>query len=127
VLLLNGFDHMLPDAHVGAVAEALARRTGARVERSLLDDAVESGDAGLPVVRGELVGARLANLLPGIVVRLLNPTDVPQTAVLRLGFPVRSARAVRLDEEPAEHAVALDGGAVRFDVPPHALRSVLLS
>ena len=29
VLLLNGFDHMLPDGHIAAVAEALARRTGA--------------------------------------------------------------------------------------------------
>ena len=66
VLLLNGFDHMLPDAHVGAVAAALARRTGARVERGLLDDAVEPGGGELPVVRGDLVGARLANLLPGV-------------------------------------------------------------
>src|SRR5262249_12255390 len=66
VLLLNGFDHMLPDAHVGAVAAALARRTGAQVERGLLDDAVEPGGGELPVVRGDLVGARLANLLPGV-------------------------------------------------------------
>src|SRR5262245_36207942 len=40
VLLLNGFDHMLPDGHVAAVAEALARRTGQRVERGLLEDAL---------------------------------------------------------------------------------------
>ena len=42
---MNGFDHMLPDAHVGAVADALARRTGAPVERGLLEDARSSGDA----------------------------------------------------------------------------------
>jgi mannosylglycerate hydrolase len=63
----------------------------------------------------------------GMVVRLLNPTDVAQIAVLRPGFPVRSASPVRLDEEPAPDAVTLDGGVVRFDVPPHALRSVLLA
>ncbi len=63
----------------------------------------------------------------GIVVRLLNPTDAAQTAVLRPGFPVRSASAVRLDEEPAPDAVTLVGGVVRFDVPRHALRSVLLA
>ena len=28
VLLMNGIDHMLPDDHTGAVADALARRTG---------------------------------------------------------------------------------------------------
>ncbi len=66
VLLLNGFDHMLPDAHVAAVADALARRTAGRVERALLDDAFEPPRADLPVVRGELAGARLANLLPGV-------------------------------------------------------------
>jgi len=33
---------------------------------------------------------------------------------------------VRLDEEPAERAVERDGAVLRFDVPPHALRSVLL-
>ncbi|HLK11376.1 MAG TPA: glycosyl hydrolase-related protein [Candidatus Binatia bacterium] len=62
----------------------------------------------------------------GIVVRVLNPTDETHTAELRSGFPVRAAHGVRLDEEPAEHAVALADGVVRFAVPPRALRSVLL-
>jgi mannosylglycerate hydrolase len=66
VLLLNGFDHMLPDGHIGAVADALARRTGAIVERGLLESAVEPPSGDLPVVRGDLMGARLANLLPGV-------------------------------------------------------------
>jgi hypothetical protein len=63
VLLMNGFDHMPPDPHTSAVAEALARRTGATVERGLLEAAAERG--GQPF-RGELTGARLANLLPGV-------------------------------------------------------------
>ncbi len=66
ILLLNGFDHMLPDGHVGDVARALETRTGAAVDRGLLEGAFESPADGLPVVHGELVGARLANLLPGV-------------------------------------------------------------
>lgn len=65
VLLLNGFDHMLPDGHVGRVADALARRNGGPVERGLLETAVERPAADLPAVHGELLGARIANLLPG--------------------------------------------------------------
>ena len=62
----------------------------------------------------------------GIVVRVLNPTDESVDACLRLGLSLASATAVRLDEEPADHAVAIDGRTVRFVVPPRALRSVLL-
>src|SRR6185436_17400708 len=40
-LLMNGFDHLLPDAHVGAVADALARATGWRVRRGRLEDFVD--------------------------------------------------------------------------------------
>ncbi|MCU1461040.1 MAG: glycoside hydrolase, family 38 [Acidimicrobiales bacterium] len=68
VLLMNGVDHAGPDAHTAAVAEALAAATGWKVGRGLLDDFVD----GLDVVpdrfehRGELMGARTANLLPGV-------------------------------------------------------------
>jgi len=65
VVLMNGFDHMTPDEHVGAVTDALARATGWDVERGLLDDLPAPASA-LPEWRGELVGARLANLLPGV-------------------------------------------------------------
>ena len=51
---------------------------------------------------------------------------MPLTAILRPGFPVRAVRAVRLDEEPASDSVTFDRGVVRFEVSPHALRSVLL-
>jgi alpha-mannosidase len=62
----------------------------------------------------------------GIVARVLNPTDADLHATLALGFPVAEARAVRLDEEPADHAVTLKGREVHFTVPAHALRSVWL-
>jgi hypothetical protein len=66
-LLMNGIDHMLPDVNTGTVADALAARTGLRVERGLLDDLIDAVD---PTDRaefsGELLGARTANLLPGV-------------------------------------------------------------
>ena len=62
----------------------------------------------------------------GFVVRVLNPTDVPQRARLELGFPLRRAGAVRLDESAASDPVEVDGRLVSFDVPPRALRSVLV-
>jgi alpha-mannosidase len=60
----------------------------------------------------------------GVLVRVLNPTDAPLEAELRLGFPFARAEAVRLDEEPVAGAVARDGDTLRFAVPAHALRSV---
>jgi len=65
-LLMNGFDHMLPDPHTAAVAEALAQLSGITVQRGLLEHAVGGGGPGLPRFRGDLVGARLAPLLPGV-------------------------------------------------------------
>jgi alpha-mannosidase len=67
VLLLNGVDHMLPDANTREVAEALAERTGWTVVRGLLDDYVTGLDpAAAPAFQGELCGGRVANLLPGV-------------------------------------------------------------
>ncbi len=60
----------------------------------------------------------------GLVVRVLNPTDAPLEATLRLGFDFASAEAVRLDEAPSGEPVTHDGDTLRFAVPPHALRSV---
>jgi hypothetical protein len=63
----------------------------------------------------------------GVILRILNPDDAPSDAVVRLGFDVESARAVRLDEGPAEESVLLDGRrTLRLLIPPHALRSVRL-
>lgn len=62
----------------------------------------------------------------GIVVRVLNPSEDPVRARLRLRFAITSAIAVRLDEEPADLAIEVEDDTVSFDVPAHALRSVLL-
>jgi hypothetical protein len=65
-VVMNGFDHMAPDAHTGAVAAALADRLDAGVVRGFLDDVLAArADPGASF-RGELVGARLTNLLPGV-------------------------------------------------------------
>lgn len=67
VVLMNGIDHCLPDAHTEAVADALAARLDRPVTRGLLDDLRETIDEeGRPTFHGELVGARVANLLPGV-------------------------------------------------------------
>lgn len=66
VLLMNGFDHRPPDPGTGAVATALAARTGASVTRGSLDDFVAELDHDAPEHRGELVGGRVAPLLPGV-------------------------------------------------------------
>jgi hypothetical protein len=63
----------------------------------------------------------------GFIIRILNPTDTAQTAVLQPGFPVASASAVRLDETPADHPVSFAAGHITLDVPPHALRSIRCS
>ena len=74
VLLMNGLDHMLPDANTREAAEALEKATGWEVIRGLLDDYVDDIaervgrdlDETMPVFEGELVGGRVANLLPGV-------------------------------------------------------------
>jgi alpha-mannosidase len=62
-----------------------------------------------------------------LVVRVLNPTDAPHDATLRLGFPFAGAESVRLDETPATGAVTRDGDTLCFPVPPHALRGVRIA
>ncbi len=67
LLLLNGIDHMLPDPNVMPAVAALARRTGRTVTLGVLDDLIDAVDpANRPSYRGELVGGRIANLLPGV-------------------------------------------------------------
>jgi len=66
VLLMNGFDHALPEPHAGAVADALAHATGWTVTRGLLEDFASLLPAPAASFRGDLVGARTANLLPGV-------------------------------------------------------------
>jgi mannosylglycerate hydrolase len=66
VLLMNGIDHALPDAHVGVVGEELARMTGWNVQRGVLEHFAKELSLEAPRFRGELTGARTANLLPGV-------------------------------------------------------------
>ncbi|MEE8476185.1 MAG: glycosyl hydrolase-related protein [Myxococcota bacterium] len=99
--------------------------------------AVTCGDAplvaeGAPLVEVEPAALLLSALKPaedgeGLVLRVSNPTAVPQQARVTLGFPFREARPLRLDEEPGEHPIAREGASLRFSVPPHALRTVRIS
>jgi alpha-mannosidase len=69
ILLLNGIDHALPEAKTAAIAEAAGRSSGFAFERALLEDfvaAVEAAPGPRPAFAGELVGARVAHLLPGV-------------------------------------------------------------
>ena len=68
VLFMNGVDHALPDANTREVSAALEAETGWSVRRGLLDDyvAVAFDGRALPRFTGELLGARLAVLLPGV-------------------------------------------------------------
>jgi alpha-mannosidase len=62
----------------------------------------------------------------GLIVRVLNPTDHGVQAQLCLARQPISVSAVRLDETPTDHRINLVNGSVTFDMPPHALRSVLM-
>jgi hypothetical protein len=67
IVLMNGVDHAYPQPHTGAVAAALAARTGREVRRGVLDDLVDAIDPDdRPSFCGELLGGRLSNLLPGV-------------------------------------------------------------
>jgi alpha-mannosidase len=62
-----------------------------------------------------------------IVVRVLNPTDEPDDAMLHFGLDVQRARPVGLDEQPADFFVTHNGRDVGFHVPPHALRTLRIT
>jgi mannosylglycerate hydrolase len=67
VLLMNGLDHAPPDTNTGAIAASLAARTGWTVRRGLLDEHVTRVTAADDAAfSGELIGGRVANLLPGV-------------------------------------------------------------
>jgi alpha-mannosidase len=66
VLLMNGNDHTLPDARTAEIAATLIERTDWAVRRVLLDEAVAGGEDVLATFAGDLLGGRVANLLPGV-------------------------------------------------------------
>lgn len=66
VVLMNGIDHAMPCRNTRAIAEALASATGWSVQRALLDDFARELSEDAPSFSGELLGGRMANLLPGV-------------------------------------------------------------
>jgi mannosylglycerate hydrolase len=69
ILLLNGLDHAPPEARTENLAKEIASATGFEVERGLLDDFISvvlEADVERPCHTGELIGARIAPLLPGV-------------------------------------------------------------
>ncbi|MGH2758592.1 MAG: alpha-mannosidase, partial [Actinomycetota bacterium] len=67
VLLLAGTDHQPPEARTKEVCDALADATGWKVRRGLLADFIEGlGLGDRPRFAGELMGGRIANLLPSV-------------------------------------------------------------
>jgi alpha-mannosidase len=86
---------------------------------------LEEGVSVLSLAPAALV---LSTVKPGddeqIVVRVLNPTDDRHTAVITFAIPVTAAESLRLDESIDDHPVELGDGRVRFDVGPHALRTI---
>ncbi len=66
VVLMNGIDHAPPDPHVRAVAQALSAELGAPVQVATLDEFTAALPEPQEQVRGAMLGARVANLLPGV-------------------------------------------------------------
>jgi hypothetical protein len=98
--------------------------------------AVPAGSASL--VRAECAlmtieprGVLLSALKPaedgvGIILRVLNPTDAPLEARLRIGFPFARIESVELDERPAAAPLVVHQNLVSLSVPAHALQSLRL-
>jgi 2-O-(6-phospho-alpha-D-mannosyl)-D-glycerate hydrolase len=67
-IVMNGFDHTRPDPGIGDLLAAVSAELDRPVVRGTLDDAVAAAtttDAQAEFA-GELVGGRIANLLPGV-------------------------------------------------------------
>jgi mannosylglycerate hydrolase len=110
VLFMNGIDHAIPDPGVGLALEALRRATGWTVERGVLEDFARGLSEEAPVFAGELVGGKIANLLPGVWsarlwLKLLNREA--ETALTSWAEPWAAiARASGLRDERASLRVA---------------------
>ncbi|MCX8071499.1 MAG: hypothetical protein N3C12_03470 [Candidatus Binatia bacterium] len=66
VLLMHGIDHAFPQPHTGEVARVLSILSGVRVTRATLDEFADALPTPTTAYSGELRGARIANLLPGV-------------------------------------------------------------
>jgi len=106
VIIMNGFDHTRPDRHIAALLSPLAAALGTDVRHATLDDAVAGpDDDGWPTHSGELVGGRVANLLPGVW-----STRTP--------LKIRNRRCERLLEHWAEPWAALGSALGLVDESP---------
>ncbi|GIW41771.1 MAG: alpha-mannosidase [Candidatus Binatia bacterium] len=66
VLLMHGIDHAYPEPLSPRALEAAEAATGWTFRRASLEEFARGWPRDLPVFRGELLGARVANLLPGV-------------------------------------------------------------
>ncbi len=66
VLIMNGVDHAPPHPDAMALARGLADALDTEVRVGLLNSFVDAIKEPLPEYRGSLIGAKLANLLPGV-------------------------------------------------------------
>lgn len=69
ILLMNGIDHHPPDPRTSELARELGAVSGLDVRRGLIDEfvaEVRKAEVERPRYEGELVGARVAPLLPGV-------------------------------------------------------------
>ena len=73
-----------------------------------------------------IVWMAVAAISGGMIALLAAASRRLRNARLRLAAPTMSVNAVRLDETPSADTILMSDGAVTFDVPPHALRSLLI-
>ena len=127
VLLMNGFDHLPADTSTGHVADAARRAARAARRRGR---ALAAGRSTLAEWSGALVGARIANLLPGVwsarmPLKLRN--RAVETLLTAWAEPWAAfGRALGLaDERPAlDHGVAGAAAATRRTTRSAAARSI---
>jgi hypothetical protein len=109
LLLMNGIDHAPPDGRSAELAEGLARATGFAVERGLLEEFVAhvaSAPGERPRYAGELAGARISPLLPGVWstrtwIKLANRACEAELEGWAEPFAALARRAGAPDERPA--------------------------
>ena len=118
----------LPEAEVtadGTVAVTLLRAVGWLSRGDLHTRPVQAGP-GMPAPGAQCHGPLVARLILATDADVDgNPTDHELKAHLRLAQPTTSVTPVRLDETASGDRIQIVDGSVAFDVPPHALRSVL--
>jgi hypothetical protein len=109
VLLLNGIDHAPPEVRTEALAKEIGRSCGFEIERGLLDDFVARVDPernDRPSFSGELIGGRVAPLLPGVWstrtwIKLENRRAEAELEAWAEPFAALASRFGLADERPA--------------------------